>query len=550
MEKIKSLFKKAFDTVKKNIKEFPVTMIIIAACTLFLCIMVCFNSYYFIDDDLSLRTVYASALFAIGSFFTEVTKKDDKKRKMIMYILAFLVAIGFGVLTFSEDDVIVANSLKCAGSYAISLEMASIYLLHKKSKLSFDKYIREVIINFIKIGITSFVLSIGVTIIYFTLYELFDLDYDVTENIVLIGFLLVTGMYTTTRSFYAFNVEKTTDSKFFKGLLEYALGGIILIITAIIYAYLLKTFFAHEELQNVIYRNTAVLFLVGVFTWTTINSYNENKVYNKLFKYLPYVFAPFIILQIYSLGVRIIDNGLTPVRYLGIMYIIIEIIYLVLYKFKREKLPNILFAIAGVVCISLIVPVINMDKLSEINQTARVKTFFKVENPEDLSYEQKEKIKGAYYYLVDLDNGYSIIEDLFTYEQREIIRNFNSNTYYNDDYKDKEIEETKYIYFRNYDDSFDIEGYSKMYKVRLTLTRYYANSGDDISYFDVDFDDDYVINLKPVVDSLIDMGSEAETVDYLDIDENNKLYFNYADIEYIDKDNLRSCEIEGILFTK
>ena len=41
-----------------------------------------------------------------------------------------------------------------------------------------------------------------------------------------------------------------------------------------------------------------------------------------------------------------------------------------------------------------LVLLINMDKLSELNQMARVKTFFKVDDPEnDLTDEQKDRIK-------------------------------------------------------------------------------------------------------------------------------------------------------------
>ena len=41
-------------------------------------------------------------------------------------------------------------------------------------------------------------------------------------------------------------------------------------------------------------------------------------------------------------------------------------------------ISNILLVFGVITCITLSVPFINMDKLSELNQMARVKTFFKV----------------------------------------------------------------------------------------------------------------------------------------------------------------------------
>ena len=421
------------------------------------------------------------------------------------------------------------------------------FILQKTSKLDFGEYIRELIISGIKVGITSTVLTIGSVFIYAVLSELFDLDYDVTEKIMLVLITCIYGLYAIPRMIGLLKVEKKTDNKFFEGLFKYALGGIILVITAIIYAYILKIIFTLDVPSNVIYRITAVLFFFAAVTWTVVNSYEAKDFYGKIFKYLPYLFLPFIILQIYSLGARIAENGLTPVRYLGVMYIIFECIYLGLYKFKKEKLSNILLVFGVITCIALSVPFINMDKLSELNQMARVKTFFKVDDPKnDLTDKQKAKVQGAYYYIEhNLDDGYSKIDELFTYEEQEIIENF--------EYKhqgNQPEREMEYMYRNNSIDVVNIENYSKLYEIDYYLSSNKENKLEDDYIYDLT--EEKEINLKPVIDKIIenDVDDEKEYIYEYDIDENYHLIITYVSIEYARDGYIEYCSLNGYILEK
>lgn len=544
MEKVKSFFKKTIESIREGNKEFPLTIIICAICTFIISFNIFFETF---DEEGLIKFLFAAVIFAIGTFFTEITKKEDKKSKMIMYILSFLIAIGFWTFLYAERESILSNAIKLSLSYGACLCAISVFVLQKESKLDFGEYIREVIVSGIKVGLTSTVLTIGAVFIYAVLSELFDLDYDVTERLMLVLITCIYGLYAVPRMIGLLKVEKKTENKFFEGLFKYATGGIILIITAIIYAYILKIIFTLDVPSNVIYRITAILFFFAAVTWTIINSYDSKDGYSKIFKFLPYLFLPFIILQIYSLGVRIIDNGLTPIRYIGLMYIIFECIYLVLYKFKKEKLSNILLAFAIITCITLSVPYINMDKLSEINQMARVKTFFKVDNPQkDLTDKQKMKIKGAYNYIKsNLNDGYEIIDGMFTYEQQEMIENFEYESA-----KANTIVDTKNLYRNNSLEYVDIKGYSKLYDFNYYLS---SNKGKvyDGQYI-YELEEDKTIDLKPIIDKLIDndVDDEREYIFEYDIDEKYHLVITYASIEYADKDYIEYCSIDGWLLEK
>lgn len=100
----------------------------------------------------------------------------------------------------------------------------------------------------------------------------------------------------------------------------------------------------------------------------------ENKFVEVFSKIMPIAFIPLIGLQVYSIGARIGENGITPVRYMGVMFIIFEIIAIVLSIVnKRKYLTNALLVAAVLMAISTILPVVNMEEISNYNQASRLK---------------------------------------------------------------------------------------------------------------------------------------------------------------------------------
>ena len=83
---------------------------------------------------------------------------------------------------------------------------------------------------------------------------------------------------------------------------------------------------------------------------------------------LPYAFAPLILMQIYSVAVRVMDYGFTPERYLGVMAILFESITILFFKISRECSERLLLVIAVLTVISVAVPGINMYSASSRSQ--------------------------------------------------------------------------------------------------------------------------------------------------------------------------------------
>lgn len=75
----------------------------------------------------------------------------------------------------------------------------------------------------------------------------------------------------------------------------------------------------------------------------------------------------------YSIGVRCAENGLTPIRYLGIIFIIFEAIAIFLSVYKDKKyLIHIYTAAMVLIAVVTICPIINMQTISNINQGRRL----------------------------------------------------------------------------------------------------------------------------------------------------------------------------------
>ena len=425
MEKVKSFFKKALDTIKGSIKSFPLTIITIVLTSLYLCGQV---MWYFSNEEDVLKLVFSAAIFAVGTYFAEVIAKDLKKEKIPLYILSFLSAIGFYIVISNVEDAALYNVAKLSFCYIASLVIASVYMQFKDSKISFEAYFREVGISSIKVSLVYSIMSIGVTLLGFIIYELFD--FIDMEKFFAVTQILVAGFFYMPRMLYIFRVkeEEKESNGFFEALYKYPAGLLICAAFVIIYLYMFKIIVSQEIPSNVIFRITAALFIVAAPSWTIINSYKFKNLYEKVFKILPLLFIPFILLQVYSLGVRISDYGLTPVRYLGVVFVIFEILYILAFQYKREKIHLVMPTVAVALWIILLAPVVNLDRLSQLAQIGRVKEYFKIENIENTSYDKKMRIYNAYHYLNYLDDGDEILDSFLTADERRAIENLKDTT--------------------------------------------------------------------------------------------------------------------------
>lgn len=208
--------------------------------------------------------------------------------------------------------------------------------------------------------------------------------------------------------------------------------------------------------QNTIYRILAGIFIVAFPVWNLASNYaKDKKIVAKITQFLPYLYAPFILLEIYSIGTRISEFGITPMRYFSCLFIVFQVIVLTLTFYKKgEKLTQIFIYASILVLISFITP-FHYENVSNWSQKRILeKTIAENTNFEELSIEDKDKAKSAYEYLKYDTNGADWIPSYLSDENKQKIEEYS-----NAERRDYDSPEYIYLYC---DLELNIENYVKI----------------------------------------------------------------------------------------
>ena len=281
---------------------------------------------------------------------------------------------------------------------------------------------------------------------------IFDvLIWDITSQYIGNIEILIFGFFYSTEIIYSLINLEDEVNKFFKNLVKLVLMPLLICAFAIIYLYIIKILLLRDIPKNQIFRIATSLFVVGGFIWTTMNYFKEEGTIYKISTKLPIIFSPFILLQIYTMGIRIVKNGVTPLRYAGMVFVLFEICYILVYILKKEKIQNLILVADVLLIITILVPGINAFDVSDFSQINNLKI---LNQKTDLNDQEKAKINGAYYYLKDTKKGKKYIKDNLSQDQIDQIKQFNTSNSNNYRYRDYE-----YIYL-NKKNNININGYN------------------------------------------------------------------------------------------
>ncbi len=518
MKKIREKLKNIWALFKKGIEKFPVTIFTIFIITVIFAINLDNN---FLSGIVMSNIASFGAIFSITTFLIETLDIKALNKKIIFYILAGIIS-GVSVYALNEiNSDIVTRIVVC---YCLSIFISAIYFNYRKSNKPFNEYLTQVFINILKAGVVYGVLAIGFAIIssIFIILILNNKGYMLVLRIE----ILLLGIYYIPAIIYSFHNVDNEIGKFSKVLIKYILNSLVILAFAIIYIYIAKIIILRVMPSNQIFRILATLFILGCPIWIMASSFKEDDFVSKINKYLPMLFIPFIILQIYSIGVRIVNNGVTEARYLCIMLIIFEIIYTIIYLINKEKIGNILVAMVAIIIVSTVVPYINMYKVSELSQYHNLKIY---KQKTEYTEKEKDKIYGAYVYL----KGTDYVKDYLTRDDIEKITSFKETD------RDARME---YINASTDIDNIKIQGYNELFFI--SANHYNTDYDNDKSIedafkkveFETDSGDRFYFNLTDEIENYIDNGNNLD--EYLnehyeiDIDENKKMLIQYISISY------------------
>ena len=369
---------RAFFTGLKNaVMLMPVTLILVIAATL---LFVCFTGTGLeingINIEETIITIAGTLVFtAFGAFFAEtnIQKKGWKIAVIVLCLLfsgAYLFELQKDYMGFSKpfQEQFVLFGLAGYSLIAIALGLSALF---RKSGLAFSEYVTGVFMNWIKWSIITGILEIGVMLLA-VIFSRLILD---SETMILRVIGLVTGIIIVPGALLLLDNVHKEDGKFPKVLISYVVFPLVVLAYLIIYIYMAKCLITSEIPSNSVFVILAAIFLVGAPSITMAESVNDSRFYQRFTRILFILFIPFILLQCYAVGIRIHEYGITPSRYIGLICIVIEIIYVLLSLFRKEMRGLILPVLAVLALIAFLIPGINLNSVSKQNQQAALERF-------------------------------------------------------------------------------------------------------------------------------------------------------------------------------
>ncbi len=300
--------------------------------------------------------------------------------------------------------------------YFVMLFLVSLFLcfMRLRTSMSFGEYIMGVISGNFLILVVYFVVNLGLLTLTFVFTELLFGDFgDIYPPLAVIA----TGLYLGGSALVILTDSLTDIPKFMNVLFRYVLYGMSLAAYVIVYLYIIKILVLQDFPSNSVYGILTSLFCFSI-PLAYLNIDHTTGFIEKISRILPYIFAPLVFLQIYTVAVRIRQYGLTPSRDLGIIFIMFEICYIVWYTIRREALHYIVLVLAALTFLLTFMPVSNALSVPELTQAFTLRRCLKYDAatiPEDL----RRRMYSAYDYLRNMDNGARYISDHYSSERIE-----------------------------------------------------------------------------------------------------------------------------------
>lgn len=509
--KYMELLKEKINSFKGNMKNtficFPVTQGSIWLFTLLSVILI--NVTDSSVTDFGEMVMSFLIFYGTGSFFSEALYQKCRKLwlRIVLYIafaipavlFTWLVNLDSGSMFLSWDYHTITFYLpRYIACYELVVFTLAVYFCFRKAGFSLEEYSARYFAWLVRVSILYFVLIIGVSLIIGILVELFDVDYYIfiQAQVFLFGIFYVSSLLRGV-------LPKTgDDGPFTEILVKYVLTGLVISAFVIIYVYILKILIFHAMPSNSIFRILTGLFLAGLPIWTMNAFYTQHNPLLKISRLLPYLFAPLVLLQAYSIGIRIYENGITPMRYVCIMLLVFEILYITLYYFRRQSVGILFLVFAGFVFAACCVPGINMFRISYQNQKSALQKVLNAETLSELSQRELDRASGAYWYLYDDLPGSAYLAEL-TDEQEKKLEEIKSEKYsdYHDIYNFYHSEEIEVLDVSGYRYCYPVHVYTRYNTVEDSLAEYSFTYGDNKTT---------TVNLKKYLDGFLDTKNYSE----------------------------------------
>lgn len=500
MEKVKYFFNRLTSNYKTYVKQYMATNIVIIIATLV------FTFANFNAWSKFLTSFAIIAVIAAINFFVAESYFKKKSARIYSYIIGFAIA---GIFErFVHYNAFGTSIYRILIGYSIVAFLIGLFKVIKNSGLELSKYCTRAFKNLFGTGVIYGILVVGFILIMTIAISLLTSGKDYEP--VMRAQIAIFGLFLVPATLLSITNTEGESSKFTEAVISFVLLPLTALATIIIYIYMLKILALRQIPQNSIYRIIAGLFVVAFPVWVMTYEYKQKNKFVEVFsKIMPIAFIPLIGLQVYSIGARIGENGITPVRYMGVMFIIFEIIAIVLSIVnKRKYLTNAVLVAAVLMAISTILPVVNMEEISNYNQASRLKNAWREgESFTSLSSEEKATASSAYRYLLIQENSEKYLPKYLDKEEltEKLIEHYSPYGDKGETYDEKRTTYKRVNYQYPDDGVITVEGYNCIKKFQVYEYDINEENLESVSLYDT-----FNINLKDYVIGLIEANKNGD----------------------------------------
>ena len=500
MEKVKDFFNRLTSNYKTYVKQYMATNIVIIIATLV------FTFANFNAWSKFLTSFAIIAVIAAINFFVAESYFKKKSARIYSYIIGFAIA---GIFErFVHYNAFGTSIYRILIGYSIVAFLIGLFKVIKNSGLELSKYCTRAFKNLFGTGVIYGILVVGFILIMTIAISLLTSGKDYEP--VMRAQIAIFGLFLVPATLLSITNTEGESSKFIEAVISFVLLPLTALATIIIYIYMLKILALRQIPQNSIYRIIAGLFVVAFPVGVMTYEYKQKNKFVEVFsKIMPIAFIPLIGLQVYSIGARIGENGITPVRYMGVMFIIFEIIAIVLSIVnKRKYLTNAVLVAAVLMAISTILPVVNMEEISNYNQASRLKNAWREgESFTSLSSEEKATASSAYRYLLIQENSEKYLPKYLDKEEltEKLIEHYSPYGDEGETYDEKRTTYKRVNYQYPDDGVITVEGYNRIKKFKVYEYDINEENLESVSLYDT-----FNINLKDYVVGLIEANKNGD----------------------------------------
>lgn len=522
MKEIKKILNKVSKEYKDYFQQYLFTNIGLILFTLYLIIV---NDISFENNAIARIAI----MFICSNFLVESAFKLGDKKRIYLYLLSFGLAVILGLILPVNDPIAVSLY---TGFNLICITTGLFFITRKEKNI--PEYLCKVFYNLFKVELFTTILLIGFGIIYLIVEELIIEGYDVYfyEKI----FYFIIGIYNIPFSIMALLYTKDDIPEIVNSLINKVLLVLLDISYVVIILYIVKMIVTRVMPENEVFAVVTMLYMFSLPMFIML-SYYKGKIVELNFKILPYVLIAPILLQIYSLVVRIYYYGVTQSRYIGIYVIIFEVVCLFLLLFKNKKYIKYSFLVMSCLMLLLfILPITNYYEAPIRLQVARLQSIWtESTNEVELSRSDRQKIKDIYEYLNDYENPDKYMP---RYLDMERVNKYLMNTR-----GEFEGIKTRYFNFDNKSQKVNISDYTSLEVIEYNGSK--INLDDlNVKIGEVSF------NISDTITEFMKNEGEAEEIVF-DNGAGSTLYVTTMNFYFNDAENsLESFYISGYILSR